>query len=103
MSQVPVSEQMRMPMPMRPRSRKLSKQYRDERIPLVRRMLEQHPICVRCFQQPSSDVHEVKSRARGGSITDESNLVCLCRACHDLITRSPAEAERRGWSRHSWD
>ena len=88
---------------MRARSKKRQQQYADERIPLVKKLLAENPICVRCWQQRSVDVHEVKSRARGGSITDPSNLVCLCRGCHDLITRSPAEAQKRGWLKNSWE
>lgn len=87
---------------MRQRSSRRQRQYQAERIPLVRQLLEERPVCQRCYRQRSVDVHEVKSRARGGSIVDEANLVCLCRACHDLITRSPAEAQRRGWLKHSW-
>lgn len=88
---------------MRRRSSKRQRTYQRERIPLVVRLLEERPICQRCWRQPSVDVHEVKTRARGGSITDEANLVCLCRACHDLITRDPEQAHRRGWVKHSWE
>lgn len=90
-------------MGLRRRSSKRQRLYDRERIPLVRALLEQHPVCQRCWAQRSVDVHELKSRARGGSITDESNLVCLCRACHDLVTRSPMQARNKGWSRNSWD
>jgi 5-methylcytosine-specific restriction endonuclease McrA len=88
---------------MRNRSKKRQQLYTRERIPLVMRLLEDNPICQRCWQQRSVDVHEIKSRARGGSITDESNLACLCRPCHDLITRHPAKAQEMGWSKHSWE
>ena len=88
---------------MRQRSTRRQRQYDTVRIPLVKQLLDEHPICQRCWRQPSVDVHEIKSRARGGSITDRANLVCLCRACHDLITRDPAEAHRRGWLKNSWE
>ena len=87
---------------MRSRSLKRQSQYRNERIPLVKRLLDEHPVCQRCWRQRSVDVHEIKSRARGGSVTDPSNLACLCRACHDLITQNPRKAEEEGWSRSSW-
>jgi 5-methylcytosine-specific restriction endonuclease McrA len=87
---------------MRSRSKKRQTLYSQERIPLVIRLLEEHPVCQRCWQQRSVDVHEIKSRARGGSITDESNLACLCRPCHDLITRSPKRAQEENWSKNSW-
>jgi len=87
----------------RHRSRKQQQVYREQRIPLVKKVLEDQPVCIRCFRAPSTDVHELKSRARGGSITDESNVVAICRNCHTWITTHPAEAEAAGWSKHSWD
>lgn len=45
------------------------------------------------------DVHEVLSRARGGSILDPDNCLTLCRLHHDWVTTHPAEAEAGGWSR----
>ena len=85
------------------RSKKMQRVYSDERVPLVKKVLEAQPVCIRCFRARSTDVHELKSRARGGSITDESNVVALCRRCHDYITQNPAQAEAEGWSKHSWD
>ena len=84
--------------PLRARSSKRAALYRDVRVPLVRRLLAERPTCERCKRAPSTDVHERLSRARGGSITDVSNLVCLCRPCHDWITTHPLEAEAAGWS-----
>lgn len=54
-------------------------------------------------RRPSQDIHEVVSRARGGSITDVSNLMAVCRPCHDWITRNPAAAETLGLAKHSWE
>lgn len=88
---------------MRHRSKKKQRLYQETRIPLVQTLLEANPICQRCWRQRAVDVHEVKSRARGGSITDPSNLVCLCRPCHDLITRSPERAHQEGWLKQSWE
>jgi len=82
----------------RHRSKKRQRLYDEERIPIVKEMLEENPVCVRCWREPSTDVHERLSRARGGSITDKANLVCLCRVCHDWITQHPREAEETGWS-----
>ena len=87
---------------MRFRSRKREAIYRQRR-PLVAALLAERPICERCGSNPSDDVHEVVSRARGGSILDRSNLVCLCRSCHTWLTLNPAAAEREGFSAHSWD
>lgn len=88
---------------LRARSVKRAALYRQVRVPLVVEMLAERPVCERCHRQPSVDVHEIKSRARSGSITDRSNLAALCRRCHDHITTHPAEAEREGWSLPSWE
>ena len=87
---------------MRFRSKKREALYRERR-PLVALLLEEHPICQRCGINPSVDVHEIVSRARGGSILDRSNLACLCRSCHIWLTDHPAAAEREGFSAHSWE
>lgn len=87
---------------MRQRSLKRQALYRTERIPLVKELLAGNPTCERCLRRPAVDVHELKSRARGGSITDRDNLALLCRTCHDYITTHPAEAEAEGWSLPSW-
>jgi len=87
---------------MRFRSRKREAIYRQRR-PLVAALLAERPICERCGTNPSDDVHEVVSRARGGSILDRSNLVCLCRSCHTWLTDHPAAAVDEGFSAHSWD
>ena len=87
---------------MRFRSRKREAMYRQRR-PLVAALLAERPICERCGTNPSDDVHEVVSRARGGSILDRSNLVCLCRSCHTWLTDHPAAAVDEGFSAHSWD
>lgn len=66
---------------------------------LVAALLDERPVCERCQSARSVDVHEVLSRARGGSILDEANCRALCRPCHDWITANPAAAEASGWSR----
>lgn len=51
-----------------------------------------------------TDWHELLSRARGGSITDESNRAWLCRPVsrvhHDA---SPVGRESAGWSLSRWE
>jgi 5-methylcytosine-specific restriction endonuclease McrA len=76
--------------------------YRQRRS-LVAQMLEEKPVCERCDAARSTDIHEVVSRARGGSILDPSNLVALCRQCHSFITQNPLVAHAEGWSKHSWE
>lgn len=88
---------------LRHRSKKRSELYRQQRIPLVIQLLEERPICQRCNKASSQDIHEIKSRARGGSITDVENLAALCRPCHTWITDHPAAAAAEGWSKHSWE
>jgi len=85
------------------RSRKRQQLYTNERIPIVIEVLEENPVCMKCWRAASTDVHELKSRGRGGSITDKANLVALCRTCHDWITQHPREATQQGWLRHSWE
>ena len=54
----------------------------------------------------ATDVHEIKSRARGGNIVaigeDLSNFLSLCRSCHSYITTHPAFAEKWGFAVPSW-
>lgn len=88
---------------MRHRSRKRQQLYDEKRIPIVKEMLAENPVCMKCWRAPATDVHELKSRARGGSITDKANLVCLCRPCHDWVTQHPSEAAQQGWLRNSWE
>lgn len=76
--------------------------YRQRRS-LVAQMLDEKPVCERCDQARSTDIHEVVSRARGGSILDPANLVALCRPCHSFITQNPLVAYAEGWSKHSWE
>lgn len=51
----------------------------------------------------ATDVHELKTRARGGSIIELSNCVALCRGCHSWITEHPKWATEHGFMLHSWD
>lgn len=56
------------------------------------------PWCVRCGA-PADDAHELRSRARGGSITDAENVRAICRPCHRFVTEHPVEAEKEGLSK----
>lgn len=49
----------------------------------------------------ATDVHELKTRARGGSITELSNCIALCRGCHSWITEHPAWATAKGFMLHA--
>jgi len=87
----------------RKRSTKMANLYKNERVPIVKRLLSERPTCQKCMSARSHDVHEIKSRARGGSITDLKNLVCLCRSCHNWVTSHPEEAHAQGWLKWSWE
>jgi 5-methylcytosine-specific restriction endonuclease McrA len=87
---------------MRARSKKMANKYIQRRI-LVRYMLETYPMCQRCHVKASEEVHEVKSRARGGSILEVENCRAVCHNCHFWITTNPAEALKTGWLKNSWD
>ena len=87
----------------RPRSKKMESIYATQRRKIVADLLGNQPLCQRCQREYASDVHELKSRARGGSITDLKNLVVLCRVCHTWITQNPKLALEQGWLKNSWD
>jgi 5-methylcytosine-specific restriction endonuclease McrA len=87
---------------MKHRSKKMETLY-IERRKIVAELLRHQPMCERCASQYATDVHEIKTRARGGSILDRDNLACLCRACHTWVTQNPRLALEQGWLKNSWD
>lgn len=66
---------------------------------LVSTVLRQHPWCqarlLGC-EGRSVEVHEPLSRGRGGSFLDESNVLALCRHCHQWVTDHPEQAGALG-------
>lgn len=84
---------------MRPRSVKMQRVY-VERRRIVEQLLRERPGCEIRWSEDctgrATEVDEIVSRARGGSILNPLNLRTTCRSCHANLTRSPAEAERRG-------
>lgn len=81
---------------------------------VVSRLLRERPWCeagcrIANSPRPSScagqsvDVHELLRRSAGGSIVDESNLLCVCRPCHDWIGLHPREAIALGLSLSRYD
>lgn len=88
--------------PLRSMSSKRAKQQRD-RVKALKSIDADQQVCQRCGVERATDAHEVRTRARGGSITDLSNIRLLCRVCHDFLTRSPRQAEAEGFVIHSWD
>ena len=70
----------------------------------VRDLLGERMVCEAriqgCTWYPT-DVHEIKTRARGGSIIDRENCLALCRACHTWITEHPSWALENGFVVHA--
>lgn len=98
---------------MRRRSQKQEALY-DLRRPFVARVLSERPLCEACpvyarqadnatyVRYPATDVHELIRRSQGGDILDDKNVLAVCRRCHDLIGRRPAQAEELGLALPSW-
>jgi hypothetical protein len=90
---------------MKPRSKKMAAKY-VERRKLVEKLLKEHPQCE--AQVPdvctgkSVDLHELLARSQGGSILDPSNIICVCRACHDFIGREVKLATEMGLRRRRY-
>ena len=72
----------------------------------VKGLLELRPLCEAQIpyvcRMVAVDVHEILTRARGGSIIDEDNCLCLCRACHIFVTDNPAFSNEKGFTVPSW-
>lgn len=94
--------------PLRPRSKKTAKVYRDERVPLTKRMLEVNPYCevvdkIKAVKPDYNDcwrnaigLHELKKRSAGGSITDPENLLRTCGPCNGWIEDNVTLAREAG-------
>jgi 5-methylcytosine-specific restriction endonuclease McrA len=93
--------------PLRPRSARMQRIYRTQRIPLVKATLAGEPLCQLILPGCTGladTVHEVKPRGRGGSITDPANCLPACRSCNDGASNEHiGEAQARGLLKHSWD
>lgn len=99
---------------MRYRSKKKEEEYKLRR-PLVKRLLEERPWCEACpvfaahderhvyRRNRSEDIHEMIRRSQGGSILNESNLLAVCRPCHQRIGNHPALAFDLGLAKHGWE
>ena len=86
---------------MKYRSKKMARIY-IERRKLVAQMLDD-AICKRCESAEATEVHEILTRARGGSILDKENCVPLCHSCHSWVTLNPKAAHSEGLLRNSWE
>ena len=86
--------------PLRAVSKKRRIVLRDRRklVAAISEAHEGYPPCARC-SGPAQDLHEVLSRARGGSPADPENCIPLCRPCHSHVTEHPLEAKEMGLSK----
>jgi len=96
------------------RSKKKEKEYVIRR-EIVSRLLAERPYCEACpkfakhdgkgsyVRRGSVDIHELVRRSQGGSIIDESNLLAVCRECHNRIGREPQLAFDLGLAKHGWE
>jgi hypothetical protein len=90
--------------PLRAESPKRARENR-QRTKMRREAFGYAPMCAvpGCCNR-ADDLHEVLSRARGGSITDPENCVPLCSPHHgDITDTEPQWAYDMGLLRHSWD
>jgi 5-methylcytosine-specific restriction endonuclease McrA len=100
--------------PLKKRSKKQEEKYNLRR-PFVEKILRERRWCEACpkyaehdgavtyVRRPSSDVHEIIRRSQGGSIIDESNVLAVCRRCHERIGRNPKIAFELGLAKHGWE
>ena len=74
-----------------------------ERRAMVNRLYPERPRCACGCGRLADDLHEILSRARGGSIVDPGNCVPLARYCHDKATNEDPRFYALGLVIHSWD
>lgn len=85
------------------RSKKRADLYRTVRVPLVKRLLLVCPTCQfpgGC-DQPAVDVHELRKRSQGGSLSDPDNLRTSCRFHNEYAETEPRLCAELGWVRRS--
>lgn len=76
-----------------------------KRVKFVSEVLAEVPFCEARLEGctgRSIDVHEILTRAHGGSIIDRENVAALCRRCHGFITVNPEWSLLNGWMLSSW-
>lgn len=86
----------------KPMSARRVKENRERRA-MVTRLYPERPRCACGCGRLADDLHEILSRARGGSIVDPANCVPLARVCHDKATNEDPRFYRLGLVMHSWE
>jgi hypothetical protein len=66
------------------------------------RIADVDPVTASECYRTASDVHEIKTRARGGSIFEPENCLAVCRKAHDWIHANPALATPLGLLASQW-
>lgn len=102
--------------PIKARSARRAELYRTERVPMIKEAMDRGQLCQVCqliaevdmaqaakCRLRAQDLHERKTRGRGGSLTKAANLLWACRPGHDWITTHPLEAREVGLVLNSWD
>lgn len=89
------------PKRLKARSTKTAAVYRNERVPLVERLVEAIPVCQVCDAERSVTLHEKQFRSRGGSILDLENLVVIGQRCHDRAHLDKAFADEHDLAHHA--
>lgn len=64
--------------------------------PLRDKYMKEHPICERCNNAPSNDLHH-KAGKIGKMLYDILHFSALCRNCHNWVHDNPKEANEEGW------
>lgn len=94
----PLHKKARKPIPFR--STRRQREMVARRI-LVQKILRERPVCeYPGCHSPSTAVHEVILRSRGGSILDESNCLAVDGYHHRHLHEHPREAEQLGMIQH---
>ena len=90
--------------PLRARSAKRERLYRQIRRPLVAALAAEPQICpVPWCTRVADSPHEPLTRARGGSITDPDNVVMVCHPHNEELTEEPSWGYELGLLKHSWE
>lgn len=71
---------------------------------LAKQVLLEEPKCQRCRTRESTDPHHLVPRSVGPKlILERSNIISLCRQCHDWVRDNPKEAYASGFLKRSTD
>src|ERR1035438_1328174 len=87
--------------PLRQVSKKRAKENRV-RAAVIAGLYPERPRCDCGCGRLADDVHEILSRARGGSITDGANFAGVAPVCHNATTDEAPFGYELGLSVHSW-